>query len=38
MELDRHLNHLTNDYESFENIQKDNRRELDIKLDKHQVT
>ncbi|CAF4965383.1 unnamed protein product, partial [Rotaria sp. Silwood1] len=36
VELDRHLNYLTTNYETFESIQKDNRRELDIKLDKHQ--
>jgi len=37
VELDRHLNNLTTQYETFENIQKDNRRELEIKFDKHQV-
>lgn len=37
VELDRNLNYLTTHYETFETVQKDNRRELDIKLDKHQV-
>jgi len=36
-ELERHLNYLTINYETFESIQKDNRREIEIKLDKHQV-
>ncbi|CAF3642637.1 unnamed protein product, partial [Rotaria sp. Silwood2] len=36
-ELDRNLKYLTTNYETFESIQKDNRRELDIKLDKHQL-
>ncbi|CAM4782634.1 unnamed protein product, partial [Rotaria magnacalcarata] len=36
VELDRHLNYLTTSYETFESIHRDNRRELDIKLDKHQ--
>jgi hypothetical protein len=37
VELDRYLHNLTTNYETFESIQKDNRRELEIKLDKHQV-
>lgn len=37
VELDRYLNTLTVNYETFENVQKDNRRELELKLDKHQV-
>jgi len=37
VELDRYLHNLTTNYETFESIHKDNRRELEIKLDKHQV-
>lgn len=38
VQLDRHLNNLTTNYESFESVHRDNRRELDIKLEKHQVS
>ena len=37
VELDRHLNDLTSTYETFESIHKDNRREIVMKLEKHQV-
>jgi hypothetical protein len=37
VELDRHFNALATTYETFESIHKDNLREIEIKLEKHQV-
>ena len=36
-DLERHLNYLTTNYETFQSIMKDNRREIEIKHDKHLV-
>jgi len=37
MELDRNFHNLTTIYQTFENVDKDNRRELEVKIEKHQV-